>query len=491
MYIVDVRRRFLYWQLSAHGLFAGLLYVCHLEGSLGLLFVLSVWFICSYAYLFIQEIQYAPDFHPYLILVLSSIQFVGFNGLNIHSLIRGGENVLFGIYSVNDYISEGMFFVSLQHLLLFIGFYVMERKYSEEYEEMGYSTSLYSKIVTSDIPYYKWALYSYIAVWTFRCVDLVFPLSSISSLLNNFASYGQLLPLMLLVFSVIRDEGWRKPIYVHWFIVLVEIFLTLNSGMKENILRNLVPYGIYMLIQYKAGNLRLNASFVSRLTVVFVFVLATFSYVSVFRDISNRERKEWSEISLSYAMKEYVDYLAKQGRYAETSDIKPKGSMEYLMSRAGSISCNAWSIHYAQTHHPMPQYLLYCSTALIPRILWPGKPTLRPGGMMYRLSTGHKDFWNQSKADTASVSLGFIGSCYFSLGLIGALVIPVLMGFFFNFFWHFLKRRLHKNLLAIWAFFTLVSLFLKDCEGLQDCGVIFFTWSCFYMVLIKYVFKTS
>lgn len=73
MYIIEVRKNFLYLQLLAHIVFAGILYFWHLEGSLGLLFLLSIWFICSYVYLFIKEVQYAPDFHPYIILVLSSI----------------------------------------------------------------------------------------------------------------------------------------------------------------------------------------------------------------------------------------------------------------------------------------------------------------------------------------------------------------------------------------------------------------------------------
>lgn len=489
MYIIEVRKNFLYLQLFAHIVFAGILYFWHLESSLSLLFLLSIWFIGSYVYLFVKEIQYAPDFHPYIILILSSIQFVGFNGLNNLFSILDGENLRFGIYPINKYITEGMFFVSLQHFLLFVGYYFIERKYTKE---DVINSNLFFKITTSEIPYYKWAVYSYLTVWLFRCVDYVFPLKAIGSILNNFATFGQVLPLTLLVFSMVRDSGWRKPIYFHWFIVIIEIFLTLDSGMKENILRNLIPYGIFLLIQYKSGYLHLNASFVSKLIIIFVFVLATFSYISVFRDISIREKKAWSEISVSQALTEYVNYLAKQGRYAKSSDMKTETGIDYLMSRAGSIGCNAWSINYAQTKQSQPQYLYYCSVGVIPRILWPSKPNVRVGGMMYRLATGNEYIWNESRGkNTASVSLGFIGSCYFSLGLIGAIAIPLFIGFFCDFYWRFLKRRLYDNLLAIWAFFALVALYLKDCESLQDCGMIFFAWSCVYMLLIKYVFKTN
>ena len=489
MYIIKIRRNFLYLQLFAHIVFAGILYFWHLEGSLGWLFLLSVWFICSYAYLFIKEIQYAPDFHPYIILVLSSIQFVGFSGINDFFSILNGENLHFGIYSINKYITKGMFFVSLQHFLLFVGYYFQERKYSKE--ELLNST-LFFKITTSNIPYYQWAIYSYLAVWTFRCIDSVFPLNSIGSILKNFATFGQVLPLTLLVFSMIRDSEWRKPVYLHWFIVIIEILLTLDSGMKENILRNLIPYGIFLLIQYKSGVLTMNASFVSKMLIIFIFVLTIFSYVSVFRDISIQEKKEWSEISVSQALTEYIDYLTRQGRYSKFSDRSPETGIDYLMSRAGSIGCNAWSINYAQTKQPKPQYLYYCSVGVIPRILWPSKPNVRVGGMMYKLATGDENIWNKSRGEnTASVSLGFIGSCYFALGLVGAIVIPLFMGFFCDFYWQFLKQRLCDNLLAIWAFFALVALYLKDCESLQDCGMVFLAWSCVYIFLIKYVFKTN
>ena len=56
-------------------------------------------------------------------------------------------------------------------------------------------------------------------------------------------------------------------------IVAVEVALVMNHGMKEEIIRTLVPYCIYLLIMYKAGYAKFNGRFLMKVGAVMVFVV--------------------------------------------------------------------------------------------------------------------------------------------------------------------------------------------------------------------------
>lgn len=483
MNIHTIRYNFILIQILLHALFASALTLFNLRGSCCFLGVMAVWYILSYLYIFCKELKKAEDFQPFWILILASIQFAGINGLNNVFRLLDGEILKFGVYPINGYITNGMFYVSLQHLLLYCGYCIADIIFIKQDRENKTHT-LYHKIQSSDYPYFKVAVYVYCLVWALRGINQFYPLSSVGSLINSFATHGHLLSLILLIFAEIQNRSKVSPMGLHWIIVVLEIGLALDLGMKEKIIKNLIPYVFLLCLQYKAKILRMNVPLILRFGALFFFAINVFIYVNVFRSIANRKHVGWSSVSVSEAVSGYIDYV---GNMADEEDIRDKGLDSYL-SRAGSVGCNAWAVNYAQTKCTKPDYLYYCSVGLIPRFLWPNKPNLQVGGMMYRIVTGHEDSWNLPIGkNTCSVSIGFIGSCYFSLGLWGAIIIPLFMGFYFNIYWRVLKKYFHESLICQWAFIAMVFVFLKDCESLQDCGMIFVAWSCVYMLIIKFV----
>ena len=487
MPIYRIRFNFILAQAVVHILFAGALTLFNLKGSHNFLGIIAFWYVLSYIYIFYRELKTAPDFHPFLILLLSSVQFVGLNGLSSYVKLLDGQTFKFGIYSINAIMASGIFYVSLQHLLLYTGYCLAERYTGRNEEETNDSDTIYQKVMYSDYPYFKTAIYAYRFVWIMRGVNLFIPLASLGSLANNIAASGHIIALYLLVFAKIQNPHKTAVMRLHWMIVIFEIALVLGMGMKELIISNLVPYTLLLLLQYHANVLQINKTLLLKLGILFFFVVNVFIYISVFRDLANKKQTEWANISVSDAFSGYADYIMGDGMYATDDKEEGKG-LDYLLSRAGTIGCNAWSIDYAQTKSTKPDYLYYCSMGLIPRILWLNKPNLQTGGMMYRLATGHEGSWNRPiEKNICSISIGFIGSCYFSLGFWGAMIIPLLMGIFINLYWMIIKRHIHDSIVALWAFMALVSLFLKDCESLQDCGMVFTAWSCAYMLIIKLV----
>lgn len=478
------RRHFLYIQCFFIIFAFSFFYTFQLRESANFLLLLSCWAIISYAYLFYKEIKLSPYFHPFLIFPLIVIQYVGLNGVSLYYDLLNHVPIYFGIYDVSPYVTQGALYLSLEHFLIFGGYFYYDNrqmKYSADYgvDYMGGAMQR--------IPYMRWAIIIYIIIWLVRVLYGVLPLAAISSIFSLIYTQGQLVSLTLLMLLMLRDPSKHKAYRLFWIISILEILYVLGSGMKESILQNILPYIIFLAAGYKSGKVPFDRSLLTKVLVIFIFIVfVVFPYINIFREIASREGISWNDVTIESVMSEYVDYILEDGLYAKGEGTNK--SLEYALDRAGSIVCNSWSISYAQKNGLQPQYFYYCATAIVPRILWPDKPPVVIGGMMYRLATGHNDWETSGANSSVAVTIGFIGGCYFSFGLLGALVFPFTAGCFTCWFWHFLRRRIYFNPIAIWAFYTIIKTIFKDFENFTDGGFVFFTWSLIYVILIKFIF---
>lgn len=477
------RCNFLYYQFFFIAFAFIAFYALQLKGSTEFLLLLSVWNCISYAYIFYIEVKYAPCFHPFIIFPLVVIQYIGLNGINLYFNLETDTPVYFGIYKVNSYIAQGALFLTLEHYLIFFGYFFYDRikmRKSENYNKE------YLNAFNKNLPYITWSIISYLLVWGIRILSEFVPLTSISSIFALLKTQGQLISLTLLVILMLHNKDNNIAKRFFWSIIVIEIIRVLGSGMKESILQNILPYIIYLTVGYKSRKILLNGRFILKLILLFIFIIyVVFPYVSVFRDIANRKGVSWDEIKVEEAISEYIDYMTNEGHYSDEYAISDKG-LEYALSRAGSIVCNSWSINYAQKNGLQPQYFYYCASAIVPRILWPDKPPVAIGGMMYKLATGHKDWETSGIKSRTAVTIGFIGGCYFSFGILGALFFPFIIGIFVCWFWYFLRCRIYYNPLAMWAFYTIIKTIFKDFENCTDGGFVFIIWSIAYVLIIKY-----
>lgn len=479
MKIYSIRRTFILSQVVVFAI--AISYTYFISNAYNYTFVLlySLWNIISYGYLFVLELKYAPDFNPYQLLCLSCMLFTGLNGIDIYSDLVNGKSITFGVFSIEEVIHLGILFLSVQHIILFAVFFALEKRFYNSNK----TESLLKNIVESRTNYYNKAFIVYGIVWVIRAVSLIIPLSSIGSILVFFANRGYLITLFLLVFERLKNPSNKAAIYIHWIIVAIEIVLVLGHGMKEEIIISIVPYCIYWILSYKAGRRKVNIESLIPIGLITLFVLGfVFPYISVFRSLSQERGQRWSDVSVSEVLEEYALYVRREGIYAYDDSERGVG---YLMYRAGSIGCNAWSIDYAQTYGPTPEFAKYCAVAVVPRILWPQKPQVVTGGMISSLAWGDESWLRPKQANEYgnSMSLGFIGACYFSFGLAGALLMVLIHAFFLWFLWAFCRNRLHYNLFAIIIFINYIILILKDFEAFQDCGISFMATNLAFMAI--------
>lgn len=450
----------------------------------------SCWNIASFALLFYKELKHSDGLQPVVFIALVAIQYVGLNGLVTSIGLDEGEQYYLVSSNVTPYLGKSVWFLSLEHILILSGYFLID--YKNRYKPLPKMMNI---IMGANIDYEKWAIRLYMGIWALRIIDYVIPLASLTSVLAGFANRGQLVVLTFLSYSLLRKKTSKvvRLYWLYWGIIVLEVFLVLNHGMKEEIIINLVPYAIYLLIGYRGGAFSFSAQLVTKLCLLGVVVVyGIFPYVAIFRSISKKHHISWSEVEVSEALSQYKDYIFSEGDFenADTSEI----SSDYFLSRAGSISSNAWSIHYAETHKPVYIYFYYCLARSVPRFLWPDKPPNAIGNMMYEMAGGNSN-WEQkalsgsaSSKQSVAITIGFIGGTYFSLGLWAALLFPFFAGGFVCWYWRRLKPMVGYNIIAIWAMYALIMTFLIDFESFIDGGANFYIISLMYLFIARKVF---
>lgn len=480
MNITRIRKRFISVQIIFFCIALTAMRLFHLEGSVEYLLIYSLWNVFSYTYLFFREIKLGKQFHPFIILAIVAAWYIGVNGISLFITLMSGDKLNFGGSPIDHCVALGLLFMSLEHILLFGAFFFMEQKYSNKGDSRG---DIMNNILSNDINYVRWAKISYAVVWLLRCVNYIVDLSNISHVLVQVSHIGPVISLYYLLFAYVKTQR-KKYLKAHWVIVVAEILMVLDHGMKEEIILFLVPYVIYLIIMILAKRQKLNISMIFRFALLGLFVIGfVFPYVSIFRTISIDKGKEWSEISISEAVGEYIKYVRKDNSYKGDSESR---GLEYAMSRAGSIGCNSFSIDYAIREGTTPLLLAYYIIGPVPRVVWPGKPIMIPGAMAYRLTKGEIDWMNPNAADEGnSVSLGFIGSCVLCMGLVLGIIWLCVIGVFVWFVWHSIQDKIHNNIIALWLFISYISNVYKDFESFYDCGINYIVISTAFLILMK------
>ena len=383
-------------------------------------------------------------------------------------------------FNISDILSLGAVYLLLEHTLILTGYYYLMYK-----KRKSDRNRIIVNIRKSKASYLQFAIITYIFILLLRLIDhYIFPLALVSSFLNSFKNFGYMVALLFIVFHKLKYRSTFAN-YVYWAIALIEMYIVLGSGMKEMILRPVLPYAIYLVIKYKMDKKHFKFSSYLGISIVFAFTLFfVFPYVSIFRQNAIHNKITWSEVSISKVFNEYWDYLSDSKEYERKYGVKGI-TYDYALSRAGSIGANSFAIAYVDKYSPDPQFIKDCITAIVPRVIWWDKPMVLIGAKISNLV--RNDSYTVDEESNNSDTLGFIGACYFGLGIMGAIFIPLFLGLFIGFIWMTIKKSLHNNVVSIWAFISLVVLFLKDFESLYDCGFTFILFNIVYLIIIKII----
>lgn len=481
--LIAYRRHYILFQAIVIGLLFMIVYMLNLKNSIYIFYFLIVWNVSIYSWVLYNEFVKSPYFHPFIIFALITLQYCGFSPIQTAIFLNDGQKIYLGGTQINQVLTLGYLFLTLEHYLIYCGFFIYDNcrlRHREGNDE------IISAIASKNINFYNIGVYNYLLVIILRGVNIIFPLASISSVLLTYSQNGYLVSLAILSYGMILGERNRTK-NLFWLITIIEICLVLGSGMKQAIITPLLPYIIYLIIAYKQGLIKaLSFSFIAKIFLIGVFIIGfVFPYISLFRQMANEQHKEWEDINVSEVVDSYINSLI-----SKEDDKKKETGIEYFMSRAGSIASNSFSVNYADINGYSPKYFLYTTSALIPRIFWPDKPPMYIGSTAYYMSLGYTFesalYKSEQAKKTTSITLGFIGSTYIAFGFIGAIAFCLFAGYFTAKIWYFVKTR-QNNIIAIWLFYSLMTTIFIDYENFIDCGLMFYAWSLVYILLIRIV----
>lgn len=462
-----------------------IMYLGNLKDSIEIFYFLIFWNISIYIWVAYNELVKSPDFHPFIIFALITLQYCGLSPVQTAGLMQSNEIIYLGGTPINHVLTLGYLFLSIEHYLIYCGYFIYDN-YRLKREKRH--ISLIDSFSNVNINPLKISICNYLVVLLLRIVDHVLPLASISSILVTYSDRGFLVSLAILSYSLICKKDARIN-GLYWCITITEILYVLNGGMKQAIITPLLPYMIYIIISYKQKQIKIfSVKFIASCAFLVLFVIGfAFPYISTFRQLAIEQNKEWNEVRAVDALNVYIDKLFTKGNEPEE-----QSGIEYFMSRAGAIGSNSFSIDYADKNGISPDYFLYTTAAIIPRVVWPDKPQMHIGSTAYFMSLGYTYEDALAKAQnsdkTTSITLGFIGSTYLAFGFFGCIVICFLAGYLSAKIWYFVKSRQY-NIAAVWLLYTLMTTIFIDYENFVDCGLMFYIWSLVYIVISKLIDK--
>ena len=233
---------------------------------------------------------------------------------------------------------------------------------------------------------------------------------------------GQLLPTMLgmgattaFILPLLLARGRTLRLALVTLMILPFLYTALGTGMKENIILAMAP-SAYLAWTYS----RRVFVRVSILLVAALLVALLTSYISYFRnEVWYADRA----IAQQEVLSEYVDSIQTQGTFATVGE-----GMRSFLVRSNAGSYRGWAVSLADDDGFEPKLAFAPLTyALVPRILWPGKPEIRQGFEFSRLVFG--DAYVAST--DSSLSAGLFSALYLGGGwlavLLGATGIGLMM----------------------------------------------------------------
>jgi hypothetical protein len=216
------------------------------------------------------------------------------------------------------------------------------------------------------------------------------------------------------IYFLARSNVKAKP--SAWLIKAVLLglplsILALSGGMKEYIFLPLIPAAIIAWLTFSSVAARLG------MVIMGISVLSIAQiYVGYVRQTA------WGGTDRSYSAKELV-----AGAIANSDEDSIANGVDSMLSRMNLSSAHAITVALAERDGFIPVEIFGGIPAgFIPRILWPDKPILRPGGEhTQRIRGSTQDI---EEVDSAT-SAGFFPEIYLGGGIFALILFSMLYGY--------------------------------------------------------------
>ncbi|MEM3265834.1 MAG: O-antigen polymerase [Thermoplasmata archaeon] len=300
---------------------------------------------------------------------------------------------------------------------------------------------------------------------------------SYSFLLSESISLTAFFLFLLYSFKISQNKKVGFLFYVLFLAYL--IFQIMIGGMKGSILLVLQLFVIfYYLKMFNKTSVKKVLSYLSILLVIFLVLLffVLYPFINSYRNAAVKyaltgEKINYGKVienmSMFTSFNYFINTLLNRFSYFDEA---------YLVVNEPQSNINA----YRKVVPPIQEMLIY---GLIPRFIWPNKPTLTTGLFVTQILVGSKIF--------TATAIGFVGSAYAEGGgIIGVFIWSLLVGIIFGLIYKILiRKRSNWTFVAIYAFLYLsMGLITEGNIGSTLLGI-FYNFNLTYFVsLILIIF---
>lgn len=116
-----------------------------------------------------------------------------------------------------------------------------------------------------------------------------------------------------------------------------------------------------------------------------------------------------------------------------TSNVTTKDLIYQSLARVSLLSqtANVMSLTPSYVPYQNGKLYSYLFVSFIPRAIWPGKPSVNDANRFYQVAYG---LTTEERLEDVSIAVGFLTEGYINFGWFGVVLIPFLVGIFFQYF---------------------------------------------------------
>lgn len=387
---------------------------------------------------------------PLMVFYIGGI-LVSYGNVRMIGIIGTPENYSYW-YIEPQYLHEGTMIWCVGNVAIFLGYLFFERVSFPKIVYVLHDGQMKNLFIFSVL----------LALFSTQILHILSFLGSITKILHATGAIGLLFFSRL--WAATNEHRYRN------YTVVLFILLTLDGFLNSYVRLGLVLPALTLLLGYMAGVRRIGGSNIPRL---FPYILYILWFVTAFNSLS-RYRSNYTAI--------VTEEVLSDGETDE--DLVPQSSEEVKTPFVIRLSCITQLTNIVKLVNTNGFYNGAASAplvaALVPRFLWPDKPSIELG-LWFALEIGAA-YKAEGQRGNNSVNMTAMGELFLDFGWPGVLIGCVLFGLFNVAMWNSSRFTQSTNnfLGAILGGYMLVYSFYTPTLDLQ----MIISYFAFYLTLL-------
>jgi len=414
---------------------------------------------------------------PLLCYGTTSLLRVGGSAVFLASIYMSGlgEAVQFVRFDPHDYIMQGQLLLLVGDWFFLAGYFAAERLLCGK----ASTHAAIPRAATHDLLVMGILLVS--LSWGIRIASLAINLNALGGGPGKLMGFSMLAGIL---FLLIARDGMEPSVRVVWTVIVLavvgfELAAALKGYMKQNVIRTLLPVGVYYFQRISIRRFHVKISLRRLLPVAvlaYFIVMVLFPYVAMRR--GGRYRR-FADTSVRTSLRRSLSAaIPCTQAFYEVHRFPTEGYWTFF-TRNEWTSAAAWAVHRVEVNGTISgKTLMDGFTAIVPRIVWSEKPRISPGRDFAVLLGQAKSF----ETATTCTGLGLAATFYWNGGPLLAGFGMFVAGALLAATWMLIRRRILINPMATIIYSILVLESFRWFEGAFDGGLSFYAY--IYIVFV-------